>query len=634
MPLTTLNFKPGINKEETDYSNENGWSDGNLIRFRKGRPEKIGGWQALATTTFFGLARALHSWLSLGGNRYLGIGTTCKYYIEEGEKYNDVTPIRATTSAGDVTFSASNGSSTITITDTAHGAVTNDFVTFSGAATLGGLVTAAVLNQEYQILLVTGANTYTVTAKDTDGATVTANASDSGNGGGSVVGTYQINCGIETYVESTGWGVGTWGAGTFGSSSAIASDGQLRLWTHDNFGENLIINPRGGGIYRWVENSGISVRAVNLSTTSGASKVPTVGLQVITSEVDRHLIVLGADALDDSGDREGTVDPMLVAFSDSENELEFNPTTTNSAGSVRLSSGSLIIGGLKSRQETLIWTDTSLYSMTFIGPPLTFALNLINEGSGLISPKAAVNSPVGIFFMSKNGFYYYNGAVKRLPCSVQDYVFSDLDLGQAFKCFAALNSENAEVWFFYVSTEDDTGEISRYAMYNYEEQTWSIGSLVRYSWLDAGIENKPRAAGGAYSTSQIYVHETGFNDDTSAMSNVYIESADIDLGDGENFMFVKKMIPDIKFSTSAGVSNTPAMNIVVKKRNYNSESLSTDSTSQITNSTTFASLRTRTRQMVLRFESDDDNSVEANKKDYKWRLGNTRLDIQSSGRRG
>ena len=406
------------------------------------------------------------------------------------------------------------------------------------------------------------------------------------------------------------------------------------MWTHDNFGENLIINPRGGGIYRWVENSGISVRAVNLSTTSGASKVPTVGLQVITSEVDRHLIVLGADALDDNGDREGTVDPMLVAFSDSENELEFNPTTTNSAGSVRLSSGSLIVGGLKSRQETLIWTDTSLYSMTFIGPPLTFALNLINEGAGLISPKAAVNSPVGVFFMSKNGFYSYNGSVRKIPCSVQDYVFSDVNLGQAFKCFAALNSENSEVWFFYVSTEDDTGEISRYVIYNYEEQSWSIGSMVRYSWLDAGIENKPRAAGGAYSTAQVYVHETGFNDDSSAMSNVYIESADIDLGDGENFMFVKKMIPDIKFSTTAGVSNTPAMNIVVKRRNYNSESLSTDSTTQITNSTSFANLRTRARQMVLRFESDDDNSVEANKKDYKWRLGNTRIDLQTSGRRG
>ena len=636
MPLTTLNFKPGINKEETDYSNENGWVDGNLIRFRKGRPEKIGGWQKQSTTnSYLGSARGLHSWISLGGARYLGIGTTVKYYIEEGEAYNDITPIRATTSAGDVTFSATNGSSTLTITDASHGAANGDFVTFSGAASVGGVVTAAVINQEYQILLVTGTNTYTVTAKDTSGSEVTANASDSGNGGGSTVGAYQINSGLDVYVPSAGWGVGTWGAGTFGSASAISASGQLRLWTHDNFGENLIINPRGGGIYRWVENNGLSVRALELQGITGASKVPTVGLQVITSEVDRHLIILGADPIDSSsGNRTGVIDPMLVAFSDTENELDFNPTATNTAGSVRLSSGSLIVGGLKSRQETLIWTDTSLYSMTFIGPPLTFALNLINEGAGLMSPNAAVNSPVGVFFMSKNGFYYYNGAVKKLQCSVQDYVFSDLNLTQAFKCFASLNAENSEVWFWYVSEEDDTQEISRYAMYNYEEQTWSIGSLVRYSWLDAGIEDKPLAAGGTSSAGYIYLHETGFNNDTSAMDNVFIESADIDLGDGENLMFVKKLIPDIKFSTTRGVSNTPAINMVLKRRNYNSETLSTDSTNQITNSTTFKNVRTRTRQVVLRVESDDDNSVEADRKDYKWRLGNTRLDIQPSGRRG
>ena len=368
MPLTTLNFKPGINKEETDYANENGWVDGNLIRFRKGRPEKIGGWQKQSdTNTYLGSGRALHSWISLGGARYLGIGTHLKYYIEEGEAYNDITPIRVTTSAGDVTFSATNGSSTLTVTDASHGASTGDFVTFSGASSLGGLVTAAVINQEYQILLVTGTNTYTVTAKDTSGAEVTANASDSGNGGSSVVGAYQVNTGLDVYVPSTGWGVGTWGAGTWGSSSAITANGQLRLWTHDNFGENLIINPRGGGIYRWVENNGLSVRALELQGISGASKVPTLGLQVITSEVDRHLIVLGADPIDSSsGNRTGVIDPMLVAFSDTENELDFNPIATNTAGSVRLSSGSLIVGGLKSRQETLIWTDTSLYSMTFI----------------------------------------------------------------------------------------------------------------------------------------------------------------------------------------------------------------------------------------------------------------------------
>jgi hypothetical protein len=632
MPLTVFNFKPGINKEETNYSNENGWVDGNFVRFRKGRPEKIGGWEKLTTSTYEGSARALHSWISLGGSRYLGIGTTNKYYIEEGQAYNDVTPIRATTTNG-ITFAASNGSSTITATDSDHGAVNGDFVTISGAVSLGGNITAAVLNQEYQISLVTGDNTYEITAKNTSGVTVTANASDSGNGGSGVDGVYQINSGLDVYVPSSGWGVGTWGAGTFGSTSAITAVGQLRLWTHDNFGENLIINPRGGGIYRWVENNGLSVRALELSGVSGANLVPTVGLQVITSETDRHLIVLGADPISGSS-RTGVIDPMLVAFSDTENELEFEPLTTNSAGSVRLSSGSLIVGGLKSRQETLIWTDTSLYSMTFIGPPLTFALNLINEGAGLIGPKAAANAPNGVYFMSKNAFYFYNGSVQKLPCSVQDYVFDDLNLGQAFKCHTVVNAEFSEVWFFYPSLEDDTEEISRYAIFNYEEQTWSIGKLVRYAWLDAGIEDKPRATGSVSGSQFIYLHETGYNDDTDSMDGVFIESGDIDLGDGENFQFIKKIVPDVQFDTSRGVSNTPAINAVIKRRNYPGESLTTDSTTQITPTTTFGGLRTRTRQMAIRFESDDDNSVEANRKDYKWRVGNTRLDIQASGRRG
>ncbi len=367
MPLTNLEFKAGIDKEATDYSSKGGWVDGNLVRFRKSRVEKIGGWIKLGTNAFLGVARALHSWIELGGVRYLGLGTTFKYYVESGDRYYDVTPIRSTTSAGDVTFAATNGSSTITVTDTGHGAVNDDFVTFSGAASLGGNVTAAVLNQEYQIVLVTSANAYTIVAKDTSGTTVTANSSDSGNGGSSTVGTYQINVGLDVYVQATGWGAGTWGAGTWGSTSPIANTGQLRLWTHDNFGENLIINPRGGGIFRWLESGGVSTRAAALSGVSGADLVPTVGLQVITSEIDRHLIVLGADPISGAS-RSGSIDPMLIAFSDGENELDFNPTATNSAGSVRISAGSFIIGAIKSRQEILIWTDTSLYSMQFIGP--------------------------------------------------------------------------------------------------------------------------------------------------------------------------------------------------------------------------------------------------------------------------
>ncbi len=631
MPLQTLDFQPGIDKESTDYAAKGGWVDGNLVRFRKGRVEKVGGWKKLGTNFYLGTGRALHSWISLGGVRYLGVGSTFKYYIEEGNTYYDITPIRATTSAGDVTFAATNGSSTITITDTSHGAVTNDFVTFSGAVSLGGNVTADVLNQEYQISLVTGTNTYEITAKDTSGATVTANASDSGNGGSSVVGAYQINVGLDTFVKSSGWGVGTWGAGGFGSASSISAVNQLRLWTHDNYGENLIINPRGAGIYRWVENNGTSVRALELSGISGANLVPTVALQVVTSETDRHLVVLGADPISGSS-RTGVIDPMLVAFSDQENELDFEPRATNTAGSLRLSSGSFIVGGIKSRQEILIFTDTSLYSMNFIGPPLTFAINLINEGSGLLSPKSAVNAPNGVFYASKTGFYFYSGSVKRLPCTVQEYVFEDLDLEQAFKCHMGVNTEFSEIWFFYPSLADGTGEISRYVIYNYEENHWSVGSLIRYAWLDAGIEDQPLATVTSGTQQCVFEHETGFDDYEDAMTGVFIESADLDISSGDSFTFIKQIIPDMKFVTETGVNPSPAMNIVLKSRDYPGQSLTTDSTTQVTPSTTFNNVRTRARQVAFRFESDDDNTA-ADQKGYKWRLGSTRIDIQPSGRR-
>ena len=631
MPLSKLNFKPGINKEETDYSNEGGWVDGDKIRFRKGKVEKIGGWEKISSGTIDGSARALHSWISLGGRKYLGIGTTNKYYIEEGSNYNDITPVRKT-STNTITFAKKeNGSPIITVTDSSHGAVNGDFVTFSSAVSLGGNITAAVLNQEYQISVVTGTNTYEISAKDTSGATVNANSSDSGNGGSGTDGVYLLNSGLDVFVQSTGWGVGTWGAGSWGSSTALSETNQLRLWTHDNYGEDLIISPRAGGIFRWVENNGLSTRAVDLATTSGANLVPTKALQVITSETDRHLIVLGADPISGSS-RTGTLDPMLIAFSDQENPLEFEPLSTNTAGSLRLSSGSSIIGGLKARQEVLIWTDTSLYSMNFIGPPLTFALNLINEGAGLIGPKAAANSPKGVFYMSKKGFYFYNGAVQKLPCSVQDYVFSDLDEGQAFKCFAGLNEEFSEVWFFYPSLTDNETEISRYVIYNYEENSWSIGTLERYSWLSAGVFDKPFAGGEESTTKRIYEHEVGFNDDESAMDGVFVESADIDIADGDSFVFLKKILPDILFVNQIGTSQDPAVNVVVKRRDFNNLTLATDSTTQITSSSTFGSLRTRARQFVLRFESDDDNT-NADRKNYKWRLGSTRVEVQPSGRK-
>ena len=623
MTLQKAVFNPGINREGTDYSNEGGWFDVNLVRFRKGYPEKFGGWTKNTPNSFLGTCRALHPWVSLGGTKYLGLGTTWKYYIEEGSNFNDVTPIRTTTAAGDVTFSATDGSSTITVSDTAHGAVMNDFVTFSGAVSLGGNITADVLNQEYQIVSVT-TNTYTITAKDTSGATVTANSSDTGNGGSSTVGTYQINVGLDVYVPGTGWGLNGWGEGTFGSATALSVTNQLRLWTHDHFGENLIMNVRGGGIYQWTENNGVETRAVDMSGISGANLVPTVGLQVITSEKDRHLIVLGADPLNDAGTaRTGTVDPMLIAFSDQENNLEFEPTITNTAGSLRLSSGSSIIGAVKSRQEILVWTDTALYSMQFVGPPFTFAVNLVNEGTGLVGPKAAVTAPSAIYWMGYNNFYSYNGSVQTIPCNVHNYVFGDINLVQSFKINAFTIADKNEVGWFYCSSSSD--EIDRYVIYNYMENLWTYGQLSRTAWLDAGIENFPRAVNGGY----LYEQETGFDADGSPMTNVFIESSDFDIGEGDQFTFIRRIIPDFKFIEN---QNNGSINIVVKTRDFPGDSLTTNSTNEISETTQQAYVRGRARQMVLRFESNDDATNNGNL-GIGWRLGATRIDIKPDGRR-
>ena len=626
MPLQKFIFNPGINKEGTDYTAEGGWFDANLVRFRKGLPEKIGGWVKYLTSSIQGKGRKLHAYVTLNGTRIFAIGTTFKLYWQEGDNYNDITPIRSTTGAGDVTFSASDGSSTITVTDTAHGADLNDFVTFSGAASLGGNITAAVLNQEYQVTAVTSANAFTITAKDTDGVTVTANSSDTGNGGGSTVGAYQISVGLDVFISGTGWSAGAWGSGTWGSTSSLAANNQLRLWSIDNFGEDLIANVRAGGIFFW-DFSSASQRAVALSSIANANQVPTLGLQVLVSDIDRHVIVLGADPMDGSV-RSGAIDPLLIAFSDQENPLDFEPRATNTAGSLRCSAGSEIIGGLRARQETLVWTDAALYSLQFIGPPNTFGLTLVNEGVSLIGPNAAVNSPTGIYWMDKKGFYTYNGAVVPLPCSVHSFVFDDINEDQAFQVFGFLNKQFDEVGWFYCTSDSVT--IDRYVVFNYVEQTWAIGELSRTAWLDEGIVAFPRAAGFADDRNYIYSHETGHDDDGVPMDNVFIESADFDIGDGEEFQFIRRFIPDVKFTGDSG--STQTLNVVLKARDFPGQSLTTDQTTAFTASTTKVDTRARARQAAVRFESDDDADTGA-RLGVGFVIGATRLDLQPNGRR-
>ena len=624
MPLQKLLFKPGIIKEGTAYSNEGGWFNSNLVRFRKGLPEKIGGWTKATLNYFKSSGRALHAWVDLAGTRYLGLGTTWKYYVIDGNVFYDVTPIRATTTNG-IVFAATDGSTTITATDSAHGAVTGDFVTLAGAVSLGGAITAAVLNQEYQVVSVPTVNTFTFTA------TATANSSDSGNGGSAADAVYQINVGLDVYVPSTGWGADYWGAGTFGSVSVLGATNQLRVWSHANFGEDLVINARGAGIFYWDESDGLDERAVALSALTGANLTPTVALQVMVSDIDRHVVCFGADPLN-AGEtaRTGAIDPMFIAWSDQENIAEWEPLPTNTAGSFRLSAGSAIIGAIRARQETLIWTDTSLYSMIFVGQPFTFSINLVNEGVGLVGPNAVINAPSGVFWMDKKGFYSYSGQIQQLPCSVAAYVFSDINQTQSYQIFAFLNKAFDEIGWFYCSSGATV--IDKYVTYNYVEELWMIGELSRTCWLDQGVFPNPKAT--TTDTSDVgvlYDHEVGVDNGDTAMTNVFIESSDFDLGEGDDFQSISRIIPDIKFTGDADTgSDGQTLDVVLKRRNFPGEELTTAVTSSCTSATTKIDTRVRGRQAVLRIQSNDTDTSTTG---MSFRVGATRIDINPDGKR-
>jgi hypothetical protein len=639
MPLTKLSFRPGINRETTSYANEGGWFDCDKIRFRGPVPEKIGGWvQKSVLNSFLGTSRALHAFVSLSGDIFTGIGTTVKYYIEEGGTYNDVTPIRLTTAAGDVTFAASNGSSTITVTEESHGAVANDFVTFSGAASLGGNITANVLNQEYQITEIVNGNSYkieartesTIPAITVNGALsptlVTASGSDSGNGGGSVVGTYQVNSGLDTTVLGTGWGASTWGRGTWGSSASIAATGaQLRIWTHDSFGEDLLINIRNGDIFRFDTSAGVTTRAVSLSSISSDATTPTIAKQVMVSDRDRHVIVFGCDGETSIG----TQDPLLIRFSSQESLTTWKSEVTNTAGELRLGSGSEIVTAVETRQQILVFTDVSLHAMQFIGPPFTFGISQLSENITIQGPLAAKAVDDFVFWMGKNDFYVYSGQVQKLPCSVKAYVFNDFNTAQSEKVFAALNSSFSEIWWFYCSSTAD--EVDRYVIYNYETKLWYFGTLSRTAWIDRGINDNPIAAS---TTGRLFLHEVDDDDgstDPATAITAYVESSQVSIGDGNNFVFLRRLIPDVTFDGST--ANGPSANFTLKTRRFpgatydqtNTEAITRSATVPVEQFTTEKDVRLRGRSFALR--------VESTAAGVKWRLGVPRVDVRQDGRR-
>ena len=703
MPLTKLQFKPGINREVTSYTNEGGWFDMDKVRFRFGFPEKIGGWTRFTGVAFLGTCRALHSWKALDGTEFIGVGTHLKYYILEGQQYYDITPLRLTTSAGDATFltgadtlngaiaadsetividsatgfpasgrvkigdeiityasissvtlqgcsRGQNGTTaashadgaaiaccTITVTEAEHGALDNDFVTFTDAASLGGLITAAVLNQEYQVTTVVSANAYQIEARTvssiasittTDGLDPTflfCNASDSGTGGSSTVAAYQINTGLDTTISGNGWNAGTWGRGTWNSATDLSASGQtLRLWSHDNFGEDLLINDRDGNIYYWNKTDGTGVRAQALSALTNSDGAPTSAKIVLVSDIARHVIVFGCDP-----ENSTEQDPLLVRFGSQESLITWSAAATNTAGDLRIGSGSEIIAAIETKQQIIIFTDVSLHAMQFLGPPFTFGINMVSDNLTIMSPLSAINVEDTIFWMGQEEFYSYSGSVQRLACTVRDFIFSDFNFLQKEKVTAATNTAFGEGWWFYPSASSD--ENDKYGIFNYQQNVWYYGDMARTVWMDRGINADPIAAGTDH---YLYSHESGFDDGSTEPATAlaaFIESSQMDMGDGDHFLFMTRMVPDVTFRNSTAVSPTATMTL--QARNYpgglylqtQAKAVTRTSTVPIEQWTNQVNVRLRGRAFSLKVASSDTG--------VGWRLGTPRVDIRPDGRR-
>jgi len=611
MPLQKILFKPGVNRENTRYTTEGGWYECDKIRFRQGNPEIIGGWQRISTSTFLGVCRSLWNWVTLTSQNLIGVGTNLKFYIENGGNYNDITPIRTTTTLGTDPFTG-NGTTTVTVTANSHGGITGDFVTFSGVTG----TYASLLNAEFQITVLT-VNTYTITV---------ASAIPAGSTGGSAVSAaYQINVGPATVVPLTGWGAGTWGTGPWSIGTPSTTQSDLRLWSQANFGEDLIFGPRKGGIYYWDATTGLTVRGVSLSSLSGASDVPTIQNNIFISDINRFVFAMGCN---DYGS--ATIDPMLIRWSDQEDAVNWTPAATNQAGSLRLSHGSEIVAAVQARQEIVVFTDSSIYSLQYLDAPIFWGAQLLGDNISIVGPKAAVIASGVVYWMGVDKFYAYDGRVQTLNCDVRRYVFSDFNQAQAQQVFAGTNEGFNEVWWFYPSA--DSTAIDKYVVYNYVEKIWYYGTLGRTAWLDSGLRDYPMAA--TYNQNLVN-HEQGLDNNetgTATAINAYISSSEFDIGDGHNFGFVWRILPDLTFENST--ANTPTVTMTLYGL-YNSGSGSVDNAGQnVVRGSTYVITeeftgqiytRVRGRQMIFKIDSNQLGTA--------WQLGAPRIDIRPDGRR-
>ena len=648
MPLQKLLLKPGINKESTTLANEGTWFEMDKVRFRSGFPEKLGGWVADTGTaeaalqpptgSFWGVARSLWSWITLSGSNLMGVGTNLKYYIQQtsGGKFYDVTPIRATSTVASNAFTTTNGSTTVVVNDAGHGGQDGDFVTISGVVGAVNGIPAASLNQEFRITFIDSA-TYSITVNSPATSTGTT---------GSATFAYQIETGSDIYTVGVGWGAGGWGGATTGypstgwgtaSSAGLGIGIQLRLWSQDNYGEDLLINPRGGAIYLWKTNANplIFDRAVLLSPTSpGAyatdADCPSITNAVAVSDASRFVIAFGCN---DYGVTEQ--DPLLVRWSDQENYAVWTPAITNQAGSFRLSTGSSIVAHQQARQEILVWTDAALYSMQYLGPPYVWGFQILGDNISIAGPNTHATATNITYWMGLDKFYMYSGRVETLYCPLRQYIFGDINLQQQYQFFAGTNEGFNEIWWFYCSANSTV--VDRYVIYNHLEKIWSYGNLSRSAWLDTPLRDYPTATGYG---SQLIYHENGVDDGTTnppSPIEAFVQSADANIGDGHNYGFVWRMIPDITFNGST--ANNPAVTVTLRPRQNPGANYSVEASPTVTSAQNYQSqrnyevqqfteivyVRVRGRQMAFRISSSGLG--------VQWQLGVPSIDLRPDGRR-
>ena len=620
MPLKKLELKAGVNRENTRYTSEGGWYECDKVRFRQGTPEKIGGWQRISASTFLGVCRSIWNWVTLTSQNLVGLGTNLKFYIENGGGYNDITPLRkAAATLGNNPFVAVSGSATVTVTDATGGYIEGDFVTFSGGSSVGGLD----LNAEFQIASLVSTTSYTIVAS--------SNASSSATGGGSsVTAAYQINVGPAFVIPLTGWGASAWGSGAWGIGSESVEE--VRQWSQANFGEDLIFGPRGGKLFYWDASAtnSLSVRGVALSSISGASDVPTVQNLTLVSDISRFVFCFGCNELGSAA-----LNTMLIRWSDQEDATNWTPSATNQSGDLILSNGTNIITAKQSRQEVLVWTDSALYALQYVGAPAVWTAQLVGENTSIASQNAVAYANGIAYWMGRDKFYMYDGRTKPLRCDLRKFIFNDFNTTQYPQVFAGTIESYHEVWWFYCSSSSTVA--NKYVVYNYLEDVWYYGNMSRSAWLDSGLRNNPLAA--TY-TFNLVNHEEGVDDNetgTTAPIAAFIESAQFDLGDGHQFMFIWRVLPDITFDGSTISSPNVTMSLLplansgsgyndpLSEGGANSAAIARTATTPVEQFTGEVYTRVRGRQMAMKIESSAEGVT--------WQLGTPRIDMRPDGRR-